>query len=377
MSTSSGWTAFDTSTPSAGGRRRRETIWQFLERSSEPVAADTRARWDSWLARMPEEPREAFIHRLKLRKDDQVRATLAELVTFVLLDAVYTDIDIEPETGTGSRTDFAVNVPVRTHLEVRRKTPPEALTGDARRRATIADELEKIDSPDFWLDVNAFSGAQVPSMHQVRREVEEWLASLDYDEQLAREQAGQLRLAPVYKASGEGWQVTITAHPRPTAGRGPGQFTVGMQNGGHVHVENADDIEETVRDKLSQHKGLTDPLVVVLDLSSPIIDDFEVAAMLYGPVITTVLDPVTVVTSERNRKHGIWPEPLLEPYRPAAVLVLRGIWLGSQDATADLWLPPGAESPLLPGPWDVLALNSNDEPVIVQAASPPASVVLH
>jgi hypothetical protein len=117
--------------PAPGGRRQDESIWQFLERSTEPVAADTRSRWDAWLARMPAEPRAALVTRLKDRHNELVRGALAELVTFVLLDCVYPAIEIEPETGTGSRTDFAVDVPVRTHFEVYRKAPPAAVSGDA------------------------------------------------------------------------------------------------------------------------------------------------------------------------------------------------------------------------------------------------------
>ena len=40
------------------------------------------------------------------------------------------------------------------------------------------------------------------------------------------------------------------------------------------------------------------------------------------------------------------PPPLPDPPRPAAVLALRGIWLASHEATADLWLPPDADSPV-------------------------------
>jgi hypothetical protein len=52
---------------------------------------------------------------------------------------------------------------------------------DARRLGDIAAELEKIESPDFWLDVAPHSGAQVPSMRQVRQQAEVWLASMDYE----------------------------------------------------------------------------------------------------------------------------------------------------------------------------------------------------
>jgi hypothetical protein len=43
-----------------------------------------------------------------------------------------------------------------------------------------------------------------------------------------------------------------------------------------------------VPDKLKQHAGLVDLLVVVLDLSSPIIEARDIAAMLYGRMTATM-----------------------------------------------------------------------------------------
>ena len=392
--------------PAAGGRTGHESVWQFLERSPEPVAAETRTRWDAWLSRMPADARAALVTRLKDRHDEQVRSALAELVTFILLDCVYPAVEIEPETGTGSRTDFAINAPDRTHFEVYRKTPPPALTGDARRLADIAAELEKIESPDFWLTVDAQSGMQVPAMRQVRDKVTTWLASLDYDEQVARndqeQQARRERAAgktpgfdatpleqarylaahqpagpPVFEDSGNGWSVRISAHPRPAHARGPGQFTIGLRSAGQAHIETSEGMEEAVRGKLRQHSGLADPLVLVLDLSSPIIGDREIAAMLYGPVTTTMLGPVTVLAAERDRTKGIWPEPLTQPIRPAAVLILRGIWLGCHQATAELLLPPGQSSPLLPGPWIARTIDPHGQLETVEEASGSAADCLN
>jgi hypothetical protein len=355
---------------------------------------------------MPTGARAALVSRLKDRHNELVRSALAELITFVVLDRVYPAVEIEPETGTGSRTDFAVDVPTRRHFEVYRKAPPTAVTGDAQRLAHIALELEKIESPDFWLSVDAQSGAQLPAMRPVRTKVERWLASLDYDEQVQlRDQEQQARheraagdmpgldaspleraryLAahqpsepPVFQDSGEGWSVRISAHPRAADERGPGQFTVGLRSAGEAHIETAEGLEQAVRSKLRQHAGLRDPLVLVLDLSSPIIGDREIGAALYGPVTTTMLDPVTVLGAERDRAKGIWPEPLRQPIRPAAVLILRGIWLGCHDATVDLWLPPGTSSPLLPGPWTVRTIAPDGQPDTVGEASGTVSDCLN
>lgn len=402
MSSGSSPSAFTVSAPAPGGRKRTETVWQFLERSTESVATDTRTRWDAWLGRMPSGPRDSLIHRLKARHDATVRDALSELVTFILLDSVYGSVDIEPATGTGSFTDFAVNLPVRTHFEVRRKTPSQELVGDARRLADIADEMEKIESPDFWLSVEARSGKTVPSMKQVRQKVTSWLNSLDYDKEVAlAEQERRARQAravdeapgldasplerarylaahrpydpPTFEDGGEDWHIRISAHPRSADGRGPGQFTVGTRFGGAAHIETADNLEATIRKKVKQHAGLTEPLVVVLDLSSPIADDLQVAASLYGPATATMLTPATVLTTTRDRTQGIWPEPVRQPARPAAVLILRGIWLGSHRALAELWLPPGATSPLLPGPWDVRTVGADQQPVTIQESTASAA----
>lgn len=221
---------------------------QFLERSTEPIASDTRASWNAWLARMPTEPRAALIHRLKGRNDDHVRAALAKLVTFVLLDAVYPAVEIEPETGTGSRTDFSVNVPVRTHFEVRRKTAPEALAWMRAALPTWRRSWKGSSHPTSGSTSMPSRARKIPSMRRVRQEVEEWLDSLDYTSRSsaatrlsklvvsglpsrcpaltpghwnAKYLAAQRQFVPpIFEKSGESWKVVITAHPRPAGMRG-------------------------------------------------------------------------------------------------------------------------------------------------------------
>jgi hypothetical protein len=161
-------------------------------------------------------------------------------------------------------------------------------------------------------------------------------------------------------SSGAGWSVRITAHPRPADQRGPGQFTIGLRSAGAAHLETFEGPQAAVRDKLMQHAGLADPLIVVLDLSSPIIEECDITAMLYGRTATTMLNPSTPVTTTRDRAEGIWPDPVPLPPRPAGVLILRGVWLGSEGATAELWLPPGLASPLLPGSWRVRTHGPDD-----------------
>jgi hypothetical protein len=109
-------------------RTRVESILQFLERSTEPVAVETRRRWDIWLLQLPPAARAALITRLEDRHDHLVRAALAELITLVLLDATYPAVEIEPETGAGSRTDFAVDQLVRLCLSFQKPSLERSAT---------------------------------------------------------------------------------------------------------------------------------------------------------------------------------------------------------------------------------------------------------
>ena len=110
---------------------------------------------------------------------------------------------------------------------------------------------------------------------------------------------------------------------------------------------------------------------MVLDLGSPIIEHRDITAMLYGRTATTMLNPFIPVTTTRARAEGIWPDPVPQPPRPTGVLILRGIWLGSEGAMAELWLPPGLASPLLPGSWRVRTLGPDDQPATVDPAGVP------
>ena len=98
--------------------------------------------------------------------------------------------------------------------------------------------------------------------------------------------------------------------------------------------------------------------------------------MLYGRATTARLDMDTPGLRPKTRGGGIWSDPTSLPARPAAVLILTGIWFGSYEATAELWLPPNTPSPLLPGPWTVITLGPDGNPVIAEAAQIAVSDVL-
>lgn len=345
---------------------------------------------------LPPESRTSILSRLK-GSDEQMEAALAELVTFVLLRCVYPQVEVDPASGSGSHTDFAVTAGVRTHIEVHRVTMSNEAVKDARRRRDVAGALERIHSPDFWLALEVELGPRLPSMQRPRQEAEAWLTSLDYEAERDRlEQYQQARRErqndeipgldsspqerakyfaarapydpPHIERSGEDWSLRIEAVPRPRDRRGSSEVTVGVRLAGEAHIAGPDALQQAVRNKLRQHRELTEPLVVVLDLSSPVIFEDEIVAALYGPIVRTV-ESDGVPDLVRDGAKGIWPDPPAASPRPSAVMILRGIWMGGREAAAELWVPPGANSPIAPGPWSVRAIRSDGRPGLVAAAA--------
>jgi hypothetical protein len=405
--TSNGAASFFSSTVprTPGNRRLGEPAWQYLERSSEPDAKATRDRWDAWLARMPAGPaRHEIISDLKARDDHQVSAALSELVTFILLDSAYPAVELKPAGGTTSQTDFAVALPNRTHFEVHRVTAPSGNRADTQRRKAITEELRKITSPDFWLAVSANVGTILPSMQQVRKQAGAWLATLDWTQELQRldadHQDRQARAStdpppdltatpaersayyarhqpyapPSRKWTGPGWSVQVDAVPRSAVQRGQGSTSVGLSITGTAHLETPASLLASVKAKVKQHSGLADPLIVVLDVSSPMPDPDDIAAMLFGPAVTATAGSAgTTVT--RDHGKGLWPGQ--SSPKPAALLILQGVIPGLEhQASADLWLPAGSPSPLLPGPWTTRTLGPDGQPTAPTAAATPIQQVL-
>jgi hypothetical protein len=149
---------------------------------------------------------------------------------------------------------------------------------------------------------------------------------------------------------------------------------VGLSITGAAHLETPASLLAAVKAKVKQHAGLTDPLVVVLDVNSPMPDPDDIAAMLCGPAVTATAGPAgTTIT--RDHRKGLWPGQSFP--KPAALLILQGVIPGLEhQASADLWLPVGSPTPLLPGPWTTPTLGPDGQPTTPTAAATPIRQVL-
>ncbi|WP_418064428.1 hypothetical protein [Pimelobacter simplex] len=354
---------FPTVPPDDAPGRPGETLWQFLSRSPWPRSIKARETIDTYVSRLAPDAVAEVLPRLRADDRRLVRSTITELwIHDQLHEAGARPLAFGAETASGGTIDVLVG-PERTHIEVHRASESARDFADERRRQEVLHTLERLHSPHLWLEVAIRLGATAPPIRKYLAEIQRWLDSLDLDE-LRQEQAAGL--APfdsvTHQVGGADWCLTIRVSPR-APGSSPTPV-VGAILGGTVPMESIESIGRSLRRKRRQHRAVSDPLVVALDLTDGLIWQDEIEGALYGPTVDDLTAPER--RAYRRRSDGLWQPGSADP--PAGVLTITELSLSApEQAKATLWLPPGRPSPIPAAPWEVRTLDESSPLATVRA----------
>lgn len=337
-------------------RKIGESMWAYLEVSA--FAGDDRVRdqLEQMAAAVPHEHHHDIVSRLRGNDDRRVKDAVSELVVFQgLLEAGRTDIEVAPATPDGE-TDYRLSA-LGVHFEVTRVGESALAHGDRQRRYQVLDKLNELDCGRFSLRATLHSGKQVPSVKEVRSQIETWLAGLNATAERAALEAAASATAR-YDAPSERFQFgdwTVQVEAWPLATDAPSERIIGTIlepfNLGPVTVES---IRKSLKKKRRQHANLDEPLVVVLDVSSGHVSDNLLADAFFGkrplvgwgrPLDTGALWPTPA-------RLGCSTVPTTRKPEIVGVLVLDHLHINGLEAVdATFWLPQTAAGPVLPGPW--------------------------
>ena len=352
--------------------RRGERLWDFLDRSAWSRSEEARDQITSFLDRVPVANRGQFLARLRSADEREVFAAHSELFVHALMQASGFQCQIDPVTPGGSNTDIRLHT--GTHLEVHRSSLSDADQALKQRRREILRGLDNVRSPEFWLSVQMTAPGAPPSVSKIRWQIEDWLASLDWNTELAAmEQAPAVYRAPARAWATRDGSITLQAMPKSVAERGSA-VSVGIVAGGPMLTDGFKTLQDNVGRKRRQHPSLVEPLIVVLDLTEGISHRDEVAAALYGPVVDYV--DAQPRYQRRDRSRGVWPTGRT-PRRPAAVMTVDHLVLRDAEfADVTLWLAPDEPNPLGPGAWVTVSLDATGEDLVVADAAVPLAQLL-
>ena len=376
-------------------RMQGEPTFLFLNRSGDPHIAEIRELMSAWLSRVPAEHVPDLCARLQGKGKEQFESAFWELYLHeAYLCSGYAVTVHPPVAGTGRHPDFLVEGRgTRFYLEAVQACASADETRKGKLLTDVRGLLDEIAPGSYRLDMMTYAiGAQSPSLRKLRRELREWLSTLNQG-------AGNHAAATAYRAvshhtwqTPDGWHVQFGAVPVL-----PGhsaRHLVGM----HTTAGWSDDagrITAALESKADRYGALDAPLVIaVLSNSAYGTDDIDFEDALYGALIgrrpSAVLPPPDALLRPGHwLSHGGWrhanaPQVIaVQDLFPWTVAKVRPrLWSTLQPGVPSPaqpgWLArvqvigpapqPGPAAPMsslfgLPDPWPTVPLNLSSRPV--------------
>jgi hypothetical protein len=274
--------------------------YDFYDRSAQPMFAKIRNLLNKWFDHYPQED------QLSLKTDfkNDFQAAFFELFIHELFKKQGFKLKPHPKVeGTTKKPDFLVTSESdEFYIEVKHASDlSEQANSHEKRKALLYDEINKIESPDFFLHIRELSikTDQQPSAKKVIQVINNELLMHNPDKvtQLVNEYG--LDNTPRINFEDEKIEIEISIIPKSPESRGkkgirpigmyPGEFSWGG-------AENA--IKKAIENKATRYGNLNLPYLVCINSTSrKWTDDEDVMNALFGSL------QVTVSTDPSNEKE--------------------------------------------------------------------------
>ena len=196
----------------SGYMRRDQSEFDCLNRLAWASAETARQTLEIWFARFPEEKKGDI--RGRFRGDDRRHlGALMELVTHEVLRAIGTCVQVDPDFD-GKRPDFAVTYQgAKTVVECTVVQESDDFFKATNMENTIKEAVDSIDTGKFALSWRLLSaGSSQPPIRQLVSTINNWVSTLDADEEMARLSQGYSPREMEF-CFGNGWSVPAGCDP--------------------------------------------------------------------------------------------------------------------------------------------------------------------
>lgn len=338
-----------------------EPTWVFLERVDDEGFARVRGAMNAWFARYPPTKAADLRGRFESEDDIEFHSAWFELYLHELHRRLGYDVTVEPVMpDTPTCPDFLVARDGAAFVLEATVVGGRRTAGRARRVARVTAAINRTRSPDFTLDVEIENeGRDAPPMRDVRRRLERWLATLDWQVvRAAQEQRFNYDALPRTTDGAGDWSFTFRAWPRLPQNRGTndGRAIHAYPSDGGV-FDHAGTLLERLEQKASKYGKPEFPVVIAVRLDRLSADVADIRAALMGPSVGRVnpANPGKTVPTGRHGTGMFRDESGRWRNRHVAGVLAWDLELRPWSVarrTPTLWLHPQPERPLPPGlPW--------------------------
>ena len=358
--------------------RHDEGRFAFLNRSASRYFQHVRDLVEEWFSHLPEGAKNDL--RGALRSDDrQSDSAFWELYLHEAYLRSGYHIEVHPElTGVAKHPDFRMTRGDAVfYVEAVSVGQDQPAVAEDRRLKTVHQILAELQVEDFALELSTYSvGPQPLATKKLRRELQRWIADLDFERVGDAVQAASavgLSALPSISWEDMGWVLVFHALPLRQEARGRARSALGMLGPGEAQVvDNVTGISRVLDSKKEKYGQLDAPLIIAVLSNTPYpTRDYEVEQALFG--LSAHRPHESIAHPESLVRDGLWltrtgwrygdiPQVLtvqgLKPWyvtkvqprlwetlEPGAVMPGQPAWLARMDLTVEarpLSAPPMA-----------------------------------
>jgi hypothetical protein len=268
-------------------RRQNECAFEYLNTSARRGIISIREMLENWFEHLPQTAKADIRGRFRKRDEVQHQSAFFELFWHELLYSSGHTLRIHPAVpNTSTRPDFSIERDgiAQFYVEATLALPPSD-PAVARRIAELHDTLDRINSPDFFLEFQ-YRGSPDSNIQgrPLRDRLERWLRQLNYDEISRYYENHDYEAIPTLTCTEEALTLTFTPIPKGPSHRGRhGARAVGINMPLDFRELSTDeDIRSAVEGKSSKYGQLNRPLIVVVNVMDDFCDDDDVWNALLG-----------------------------------------------------------------------------------------------
>jgi hypothetical protein len=339
-----------------------ESTFGFLNRAAGPFWQRVSYLVEDWSAALPPDGQSDAIGRLSSGDNDSFRATFFELYCFQIFKRSGHALTCHPVLPNVSRRpDFlASGRSADLVVEVTTTGTPAAEAARTARMNAVHDEINHIRVTNFMLHMTVIhEGAQPPPVAGLRRDLEQWLGSLDVDEvatAMTESDADYLidPETPRHTWTHEDWELEFNPIPlRPEARDQPVDRPIGSWSAGEAAmIDDASPIRDRLRHKARHYGVLQSPYLIAIETSRPFADDDDFVDALFGTLAYSFYEGVAESGKWIRQPTGLWRSRSGWQYaNVSGVISANNVnpWtVGEIQPT--LWHHPAATYPVTDGP---------------------------
>ncbi len=299
-------------------KRDRESIFAYLNSSARVPIAAAREVFELWFNAYPESGRADLYARVRSPIDAQHKSAFWELYLHELFSRLGFVLEPHPKIeGSANHPDFLVKEGNKAIFYLEGILAGLPSMKDAGAEARLAEVFDLVNSTKIsewflWVEYRGYP-QHPPSVKELRKQLDSWLASLDVKAVDATLKAQEWDCLPKYEWECEGLTLTFTPCPKSPKAMNADSQAIGLRGPASGTLLATDrDIRRAIGAKSKKYGTLNLPLVVAVNVVSEHCDDIDINNALFGTEQfgygVNAEDSLELKMLER-RRDGVWFGP--------------------------------------------------------------------